>query len=419
MLTLAAALTTVILFTRAQPVDLPAPDPAVIGVEAATKAYLDTIPAEKRARSDAYFEGGYWLMLWRFVWSSLGLVVLLHSGLSARLRDFAARMTRSTVVQPAVYWIGFSLFVFLFSLPLNIYADYFREHQYGLSTQTFGAWIGDALKSVAVELVIGSIAISAFYAALRRSGRSWWLWGAGITMAFLALGVAIGPVFIAPLFNTYTRVQDPAVRDPVLAIARANGIEADAVWQVDASRQTTRISANVSGMFGTERITLNDNLLERASQGAVLAVMGHEIGHYVLNHVYELLLSFGLVITVGFALTARAFPALAARYADRWRIGAVDDPAGLPLIVLLLGTYIFLVTPITKSIIRTNEYEADVFGLNAARQPHGFAEAALLLAEYRKLHPGPLEELIFFDHPSGYTRILTAMRWKAEQSKRE
>lgn len=414
MLTLALALTLAL----GQPAQLPNPDPAQIGPEAATQIYLDTVPPEKRARSDAYFEGGYWLMLWRFLWSSLGLIVLLHTGLSARLRDLAARATRSTFVQPAVYWIGFSLFVFLFSLPLAIYADFVREHQYGLSTQTFAAWFGDALKAIAVELVMGSVGVCVFYAALRRAGRRWWLWGAGIAIAFLVLGIAIGPVFIAPLFNTYTRVQEPAIRDPVLSIARANGIAADAVWQVDASRQTTRISANVSGMFGTERITLNDNLLNRTSRGGVLAVMGHEIGHYVLNHVYELLLWLGLVMVVGFAAIGRTFPAVAARYESRWRVRGVADPAGLPLIVLLFGVYMFLATPVTNSIIRSNEYEADVFGLNAAREPEGFAEAALLLGDYRKLHPGALEELIFFDHPSGYTRILTAMRWKAEQGRR-
>jgi len=141
------------------------------------------------------------------------------------------------------------------------------------------------------------------------------------------------------------------------------------------------------------------------------------MGHYVLHHPYEMLLSFGLVIGVGFAIVARVFPAAAAWCGSRWRIGGVDDPAGLPLILLLFGVYMFAITPITNSIIRTNEYEADVFGLNAARQPEGFAEAALLLADYRKLHPGPVEEVIFFDHPSGYTRILTAMRWKAEHQK--
>lgn len=398
--------------------DLPRPDPGAVGVEAATEVYLATVPPEKRARSDAYFEGGYWLLLWRFLWSSLALVILLHSGLSARMRDRAAQLTRSRFLQPPIYWAGFSLFTFLFAFPLSVYADFFREHQYGLATQGFGGWFTDQMKALALSVVLGAIVIAVLYAVLRRTGRSWWLWGSAVATVFLVLTVMIAPVYIAPIFNTYQPLRDESIRAPILSLARANGIAADEVWEVDASRQTTRIRANVSGMFGTERITLNDNLLKRLSPAAVQAVMGHEMGHYVLNHVYELIVWFGLLIAAGFAVTARVFPGLAARFERRWRLRAVDDPAGLPLIALIFGVYFFLLTPVTNTIVRTNEYEADVFGLNAARQPEGFAEAALQLGEYRKLHPGPLEEMIFFDHPSGYTRISAAMRWKAEQGRR-
>jgi STE24 endopeptidase len=198
-------------------------------------------------------------------------------------------------------------------------------------------------------------------------------------------------------------------------MAHANGIAATEVWQMDASRQTTRISANVSGMFGTERITLNDNLLARASPAAVEAVMGHEIGHYVLNHVYEMLAYFAVIIAAGFALTAWGYERLAERYRTRWQVDGISDPAGLPLIALILGVYLFLLAPLLNTIVRTNEYESDIYGLNAARQPDGFAEAALLLGDYRKLDPSPLEEMIFFDHPSGRTRIRAAMQWKAGQ----
>ena len=417
MLHLAVVFSVATLAAQPDPANLPHPDPAAIGAEAATQAYLDTVPADKRARSDAYFEGGYWLILWRFLWSSLAMLALLHFGLSARLRDAAERVTRRVFLQPAVYWIGFSLFTTLVAFPLSMYSDFFREHQYGLSTQTFGAWLWDLVKALGVELVLGALGVAVFYAALRRAGRRWWIWGTGVALAFMVVAMMLGPVYIAPIFNTYRPVQDPTIRGPILAVARANGIHAGQVWEMDASRQTTRISANVSGVLGTERITLNDNLLRRTSRQAVLAVMGHEMGHYVLNHVYELLLSFGLLIAIAFAAIARAFPALAGRYAGRWRIRGIDDPAGLPLIALLFGVFFFVITPISNSIIRSNEYEADVFGLNAARQPEGFAEAALLLGDYRKMHPGKWEELIFFDHPSGHTRIYTAMRWKAEQEK--
>jgi STE24 endopeptidase len=415
MLPLALALLAVTLTTQPDLGNLPRPDPAAIGVAAATEAYLNTVPAEKKARSDAYFEGGYWLILWQFLWGTAALLILLHFGLSARLRDGAGRFTHSRFLQAAIYSAGFTLFTFAVELPLSVYADFFREHQYGLSTQTAGAWFADKLKELGLDIVFGAIAVAVFYALLRRVGRTWWLWGTGVAMVFLTLVLVVGPVYIAPLFNTYKPLTDSRVRDPILSLARANGIQASDVWEMDASRQTTRISANVSGLMGTERITLNDNLLKRASTPAVLAVMGHEMGHYVLNHGYKMLLSLGLLMAIAFAIVGRVFPALAARYADRWRIRGIDDPAGLPLIVAIFSACFFVMTPLTNTIVRTSEYEADVFGLNAARQPDGFAEAALLLGDYRKLHPGPIEEILFFDHPSGYTRIYTAMRWKAEQ----
>jgi STE24 endopeptidase len=294
-----------------------------------------------------------------------------------------------------------------------VYTDFIREHQYCLSTQTFGAWMGDTLKDLAVTAITVPLAMMALYGVLRRSGRQWWVWGALVTIALMIVMVAISPVYIAPIFNTYTPLKPSPIRDEILRVAHANGIRAEEVYQVDASRQTTRVSANVSGILGTQRITLNDNLLNRASPGAILAVLGHEMGHYVLNHVYKMLLAFGVIIVVGFAIVAWGFDRLAARHASRWGVLAVEDPAGFPLIVLLLSTYIFLLTPVVNTVILTNEFEADVFGLNATRQPEGFAEAALLLSDYRKMDPGPLEEIVFYDHPSGRTRIFTAMQWKA------
>ena len=393
----------------------PPADPSVVGVEAATDAYLATITPEAKARSDAYFEGGYWLMLWQFLWSSLVLILLLHTGLSARIRDAASRLTRARWLHPALYWIAFLVVTTVLAFPLTVYAGFWREHQYELATQTFGGWLGDQLKALGLGVVLGSVLMIALYAVLRRTGRTWWLWGSLVTLGFIVVVATIGPVYLAPVFNEYTPLENAAVREPILRMAHANGISANEVWEMDASRQTTRISANVSGMFGTERITLNDNLLNRASPAAVEAVMGHEIGHYVLNHVYEMLAYFGVIILVGFAVTARFYAELAERYRTRWRVEGIADPAGLPLISLILGAYLFLMTPVVNTIIRTNEFEADIFGLNAAGQPDGFAEAALLLGDYRKMEPGSLEEAIFFDHPSGRTRIRAAMQWKANQ----
>ena len=142
--------------------------------------------------------------------------------------------------------------------------------------------------------------------------------------------------------------------------------------------------------------------------------MAHEMGHYVLNHVFKGLLQIGLLIVAGFAFARWAFGRVAARWGSHWGISGIADVAALPLLVLLLSVFFFVLTPVTNTMIRTQEAEADIFGLNAARQPDGEAEVDLKLGEYRKLKPGPVEEFIFFDHPSGYSRILMAMRWKAE-----
>jgi STE24 endopeptidase len=399
----------------------PSPPPAaasgasgVIDPAAATRAYLDLLPADQRARSDAYFEGGYWLSLWSFLWIAAIFVVLLQTGISARMRDLAERMTRVRALQTVLYWVQFAVIVEVLSLPLAIYRDYVREHRYGLSNLTFGGWFGEEMKNLLVSIVFGSLAVAVLYAVVRRLIRTWWIWGAVASIVLVAFGTLVAPVLVVPLFNNPKKLQDQRVVAPILSLARANGIDAHEVWEIDASKQSKRVSANVSGFLGTQRITLNDNLLNRASLPEIEAVMGHEMGHYVLNHIYKGLMELGIVILIGFALVARLFERLRARNAARWRVRDVGDVAGLPLAALLFVTYLFVLTPVLNSIVRGQEEEADIFGLNAAAQPDGFAQTALKLSEYRKLDPGPLEELVFYDHPSGRARIFAAMRWKAE-----
>jgi STE24 endopeptidase len=377
---------------------------------AATRAYLDQLPSGTLAKSNAYFEGGYWLQLWDFLWGAVVLFALLKTGLSAKMRDGAERLTRFRALQTVAYWLQFLLVTALLGLPLAIYRDYVREHQYGLSNLTFGAWLGEGAKGLAVSAVFGSLGAVALYAIARRFTRTWWVWGSVAVVVLLALGTLVAPVAIVPLFNDPKKLQDARVTAPILSMARANGISAGEVWEIDASTQTSRISANVSGLLATQRITLNDNLLHRASLPEIEAVMGHEMGHYVLNHAWKLLLQFGIVVLAGSALLGWAFRRLQGRFAVR----GIDDLAGLPLAALLLSVYLFALTPMLNSIVRISEAEADAFGLNAARQPDGFARIALQLSEYRKLAPSPWEEAIFYDHPSGRTRIFNAMRWKAE-----
>jgi len=402
----------------ANPIAAAAPSGARFDPEAATRAYLASVPAGERARSDAYYEGGYWLILWDFLAGAAVSLLLLATGLSLRMRDLAARVSRRKPIQTWLYWAQYLVVTSVVLFPLTIYEGFFREHKYGLANQTFGPWFGDQAKAFGVSLVFGGFALMVLYGVLRRTPRTWWLWGSLTAVAILVVGALIAPVYIAPLFNKYKKLEDPKVRDPILSLARANGIHVRDVYEFDASRQSRRMSANVSGFLGTERISMNDNLLTRGSVPEIEAVMGHEMGHYVLNHVYKGILEIGLLIVIGFALVRLAFDRIRAATAPRWRIESVGDLAGLPLLVFLISAYFFLMTPVFNTLIRTQEAEADLFGINASQQPDGMAQAALHLGEYRKLDPGKLEEIVFFDHPSGRNRILMAMRWKAEHLSR-
>jgi len=224
----------------------------------------------------------------------------------------------------------------------------------------------------------------------------------------------IWPVFISPLFNHYSPLPDSPLKTKILALARANDVPVDNVWLVDASRQSNRVSANVSGFLGTARISLNDNLLNRGTPDEVLAVMGHEIGHYAMGHVTLIILMEGLVILVGFLFIHWGFVFACDVFGGQWQVRKIGEVAGLALMAALGAIFLFLATPVTNSMSRNIEYQADIFGLNAVRKPDAFATAMLKLSTYRKLEPGRWEEIVFYDHPSGRTRIAAAMRWKKE-----
>ena len=386
----------------------PGTDPAT-----ATRAWLDTVPADKKASSDAYFEGGYWLILWNFLVDVAVALFLLNSRISARLRDFAERTTRFKAMQVAIYAIVYSLLTVLLSAPLAIYQQFFREHQYGLATQTFVPWLVEQLIAIGLSTVATTLLLIALYAIFRRAPRTYWLWATAIVTAFLTFVILISPVFIEPIFNKYKPLADQQINESILTMARANQIPVTQVFEVDASRQSNRVSANVAGFLGTTRIALNDNLLKQCTLPEIRAVMAHEMGHYILNHITKFLVNFTLLALIAFALAKALFEAAVRRWGERWGVRGIADPAGLPLLAVIFAAISFFFTPVKNTMIRVSEVEADAFGVNTAREPDGFAKVALKLGKYRKLDPSPLEEFIFFDHPSGRARIRMAMDWKA------
>ncbi|MBL6851906.1 MAG: M48 family metallopeptidase [Alphaproteobacteria bacterium] len=381
----------------------------------ATAAYLAQVSGTARERSDAYFEGHDEVLPFvdaLYMIAICGLVLWFR--VSAALRDFAVRQTRSRFWQASLYVGPMILILAVATFPLTLYESFFREKSYGLMNQTFLAWFKDQLIGLGLLLIIGLIALTILYAIIRRAPRTWWVWCAAVAIGFSAFGTMIEPVVIAPLFNHYSPLPESPLKTDILRIARGEGIPADNVYLVDASRQSDRISANVSGFMGTTRVTLNDNLLHKGTHDEVLAVLGHEMGHYVLDHALWGLVLGGLVIVLTFGFLQGAFGGLANLFGGNWDVREVSDPAGFPLLVALFTAFSLLMTPVNNWITRSAAIQADMFGINAVRKPDAFSSVVLKLANYRKLDPSPWEEFIFYDHPSGHTRIWEMMRWKAQ-----
>lgn len=381
--------------------------------EEATQAWLATMGPEATARSNAYFEGGYWLDLADSALNIVVAMLLMVFGFAKNVRAWLERTVRFYFLVA----FGMGLFYILVSgvltFPFYYYVGFLREHQFGLATQTFSEWFGEYMIGFAINLVIGALFIAGLYLIIRAAKSAWWIWGAGATLVFMVMLMMLAPVYLAPLFNTYTPMQEGPLKTEILHMAQANGVPADDVYVFDVSRQTNRVTANVSGFAGTTRISLSDTLIKRASTDGVREVMGHEIGHYVLRHTSSILAMLGVLIAFAFAFTHLLFGWIAR--GERWGVRAISDPAGMPLFFAILTFLFTIAAPINNNIIRYHEHQADIFGLNASRAPDGFAETALLLSEYRKMSPGPLELWAFYDHPSGYQRIRMAMEWKAHE----
>jgi Zn-dependent protease with chaperone function len=379
---------------------------------AATRAYLDSVPLERREKTKAYAHGNYVLDTVDFLITCVVMILLISTGISVRLRNLARRMTRFRPLQTLIYWIQFLVITTLVQFPFTLYKNYFREKQYGLLTQNFSGYMADQAKGLLLGCLLGGVLFMILYGVLRRAPKTWWIWGSVVTIVFLIFVVAIGPVFILPMFNKFTPIKNEEIREHILKMAHEQGISANEVYEMDASKRTDRVSAFVNGMLGTMRIVMFDNTLKRCTPEEIQMIMGHEMGHYVLNHVWKGVAFYTVVILLGFLFLRWAFDAVLRRWPNTG-IEGVADPAGLPLLVLLLSAFLFFTSPITNTYSRWAEHEADNFGLNASHQPDAAATTFLKLGEYRDLTPSPIIEVLFFDHPSGESRIRNAMQWKA------
>jgi len=335
----------------------------------------------------------------------LGLALpalLLFAGWSGRLRTFAAGVGRGHFYPTLVVYLALlSALLFVAELPLSYYVGYAREHAYGLSTQRLSKWAGDQAKGWILSVLLGALVLWVPYLLLKHSPTRWWLWTGALSLPFFTLVLLIGPVFIAPLFNKFGPMKDKALESEVLQVAAQAGVEGARVFEVNKSIDTEKVNAYVTGIGNTKRIVLWDTLLGRLTPRQTRFVVGHELGHYVLGHVWMNILLGSALTMLGLLGVHLTSDLLLRLFGARFGFHQLADPASMPLLMALLSLFSLAISPAMLALSRAHEHDADRFGLELTHDNHAAATAFVALQQQNLAvpRPGPLYKLFRASHP--------------------
>ena len=380
---------------------------------AETARWLATLSPEDLERAVAYTRGGHWLLLWGAIVAVVVSWLIIRTGLLSGISARLERRRRRPKLVSLVVGVVYLLLSFVLTLPWAIYESWWRETQYGLTSQPLAGWLTEALMGTAISTVFAGLLIVGLYLIIRHARRLWWAWGAGLTALAVVFMLIVSPILIEPLFNDYTPAPDGPMRDSVVELAQRTGTPDDKIFIYDGSKQSDRYTANVSGLFGSARVAMSDVMFAKGADLAeVRGVVGHEMGHYVHMHSLWMTGIMILLAAIVFWLIDRLFP-VAKRLLGANRVGDISDPAGLPVLAAIASVIGLLLTPVTNTMIRVIEQDADQFSLVHANEPDGLSKALIKTAEYRAPSPSVIEEILFYDHPSVENRIRMAMEWKA------
>ena len=361
----------------------------------------DEMVRHSRIRDVLYFVANGW---------GMGMMLLLLlTPASRKIRDAAVRVTKRPFLAAMIAIGLFICALAVLDFPLAYYSGFHVPHQFDLTEQSFGSWMADMLKGLAVNLVIlmplGALALL----AMRRVKR-WWLalWLGSIPVILTA--VILQPIVLDPIFNKFEPLKDEVLRQKLLDLASRAGIEGGRVYEVNKSKQTKTMNAYVNGIGPTARIVMWDTLLAKLDHDEVLAVMGHEMGHYVMKHIWKgLAVSLAgslFVFFVGQKIIERGLP--------RFGFTSAGDPAALPWVLLVFGAIGFLSTPIRAAYSRSMERQADEFSLELTHLNEPMATAFRKMAEDSKRDPSPhpLIEYWRYSHPPIAKRIPFALSYR-------
>ena len=354
-----------------------------------------------------YYDSGNVLWVVSTLWGFLLPALIFFSGFSAKLRDRARRVGRNWFFTLVVYFVLFTLLTTLVSLPLDYYVGFVRPHEYGLSSQLIGKWIQDEVIGTLLGLMVGAMLLWIPYLLLKKSPRRWWLYTWLVSIPIMLFFAFVEPIWIEPLFNHFGPMQDKVLETRILDLAHRAGIEGAHVYEVNKSVDTNELNAYATGIGGTKRIVLWDTIIKQFTPDELLMVMGHEMGHYVLDHVWKGLAFAALLLLLGLYLVHRSAGWVLRRFALRSGVTELGDPASLPLLMLIMGLFFFILQPLEMAFSRHLEHEADRFGLEITHLNHACGTAFTKFVKHDLSYPdpGPLYVLWRSSHPPVATRI--------------
>ena len=419
------------------------PSPAVEQKTGAPQTTEYTLPPDKLAKSKALYQLGGKLRIIDTVYGLLVLLGLLYFGIAAKYRDWAEKVSSKRLVQAVIFVPLLMLTITVLDLPLDAYGHHVGR-EYGLSVQGWASWFADLGKGFLVGLVIFILVIWGVTQAIRKSPRRWWFYTWVVAMPVVVFLVFIAPVVLDPLFNNFAPLDksNPQLVDAIEKVVGSAGqsIPRDRIFLMDASKKVTTLNAYVTGFGPSKRIVIWDTTIKNASTPETLSVVGHEMGHYVLNHIRIGIVATAIGLFVGFYLLYVISNWLFSRLKERWYMRELWDWAAVPILLLIFSVMSIATEGINNTISRQLEHNADVYGLEVthkvASDPavaatiyrdvstrEAAAHAFQILGELSLTYPYPSKAVVFwyYNHPPISDRVRFAHTYdpwsKGEQPK--
>lgn len=342
------------------------------------------------------------------------LLIPVITPLSFVFKQFAESFTSNALLVVFLYFLFYSLYTFVIDLPFGYYSGFVLEHRYQLSNQKFGQWVFETLKRSGMSFLFSACLVLGLYAIIWNFPENWWViaWAAFALVSYV-MG-KLFPVLIVPMFYKYGKVEDEALCERIIALAKRYGMPVENLYSINLSKTTKKANAAFMGMGKTKRVVLSDTLLENFTHDEIETVMAHELGHFKHHDIWKQL-AFGLVTSfIGFWLVSNLIESVSVFFS----YGSVADVATLPILFLIFYLFSMVMMPLQNGFSRVAERGADRFSLEAYPHPETFISCMEKLARVNlaDTEPNPVYEWFFYNHPAIAKRIQMARDWQANKA---